>query len=93
MRKVKFTQDTFDEKIGRIVSEFPILDVRYHSWPMPGQQTIHRLTFPEPSPILEQLAQRSIRQEPLQACARSVEHCSSLDLASLERLCPTTQIR
>jgi hypothetical protein len=27
MRKVKFTQDTFDEKIGRIVSEFPILDV------------------------------------------------------------------
>lgn len=26
MRKVKFTQDTFDEKIGRIVSEFPILD-------------------------------------------------------------------
>ncbi|KAK4684231.1 nucleolar GTP-binding protein, partial [Tremellales sp. Uapishka_1] len=26
MRKVKFTQDTFDEKIGRIISEFPILD-------------------------------------------------------------------
>jgi nucleolar GTP-binding protein len=30
MRKVKFTQDTFDEKIGRIVSEFPILDVGLH---------------------------------------------------------------
>lgn len=29
MRKVKFTQDTFDEKIGRIISEFPILDVSY----------------------------------------------------------------
>jgi hypothetical protein len=27
MRKVKFTQDTFDEKIGRIVSEFPIIGV------------------------------------------------------------------
>lgn len=27
MRKVKFTQDTFDEKIGRIISEFPVLDV------------------------------------------------------------------
>jgi hypothetical protein len=27
MRKVKFTQDTFDEKIGRIITEFPILDV------------------------------------------------------------------
>ncbi|WOO77508.1 putative nucleolar GTP-binding protein 1 [Vanrija pseudolonga] len=26
MRKVKFTQDTFDEKLGRILSEFPILD-------------------------------------------------------------------
>lgn len=28
MRKVKFTQDTFDEKLGRIISEFPVLDVR-----------------------------------------------------------------
>jgi hypothetical protein len=27
MRKVKFTQDTFDEKLGRIISEFPVLDV------------------------------------------------------------------
>jgi nucleolar GTP-binding protein len=28
MRKVKFTQDSFDEKLGAILSEFPILDVR-----------------------------------------------------------------
>ena len=28
MRKVKFTQDTFDEKLGAILSEFPMLDVR-----------------------------------------------------------------
>lgn len=27
MRKVKFTQDTFDEKLGAILSEFPLLDV------------------------------------------------------------------
>lgn len=27
MRKVKFTQDLFDQKIGGILSEFPILDV------------------------------------------------------------------
>jgi len=27
MRKVKFTQDTFDEKLGSILSEFPMLDV------------------------------------------------------------------
>ncbi|KAG1784687.1 P-loop containing nucleoside triphosphate hydrolase protein [Suillus plorans] len=26
MRKVKFTQDTFDEKLGAILSEFPLLD-------------------------------------------------------------------
>ncbi|KAL7423385.1 Nucleolar GTP-binding protein 1 [Cryptotrichosporon argae] len=26
MRKVKFTQDTFDEKLGRIITEFPIMD-------------------------------------------------------------------
>lgn len=29
MRKVKFTQDTFDEKLGAILTEFPLLDV---SW-------------------------------------------------------------
>ena len=28
MRKVKFTQDTFDEKLGGILTEFPMLDVR-----------------------------------------------------------------
>ncbi|RXK39585.1 nucleolar GTP-binding protein [Tremella mesenterica] len=26
MRKVKFTQDMFDEKLGKIISEFPVLD-------------------------------------------------------------------
>ena len=31
MRKVKFTQDTFDEKLGAILSEFPMLDVRRRS--------------------------------------------------------------
>ena len=29
MRKVKFTQDSFDEKLGAILSEFPMLDVRF----------------------------------------------------------------
>jgi hypothetical protein len=28
MRKVKFTQDSFDEKLGAILTEFPMLDVR-----------------------------------------------------------------
>ena len=28
MRKVKFTQNSFDEKLGAILTEFPMLDVR-----------------------------------------------------------------
>ena len=28
MRKVKFTQDSFDEKLSAILEEFPVLDVR-----------------------------------------------------------------
>ena len=28
MRKVKFTQDSFDEKLSAILDEFPMLDVR-----------------------------------------------------------------
>jgi hypothetical protein len=28
MRKVKFTQDSFDEKLDAILTEFPVLDVR-----------------------------------------------------------------
>ena len=27
MRKVKFTEDSFDEKLGAILEEFPMLDV------------------------------------------------------------------
>lgn len=30
MRKVRFTQDSFDEKLGAILTEFPILDVGSH---------------------------------------------------------------
>lgn len=29
MRKVKFTQDSFDEKLSAILEEFPVLDVCY----------------------------------------------------------------
>ena len=28
MRKVKFAQDAFDEKLGSILTSFPMLDVR-----------------------------------------------------------------
>ena len=29
MRKVKFTQESFDEKLNAILTEFPVLDVRH----------------------------------------------------------------
>ena len=32
MRKVKFTQNSFDEKLGAILTEFPMLDVRLGMW-------------------------------------------------------------
>ena len=38
MRKVKFTQDSFDEKLGAILTEFPMLDVGlrcfFFPWPI-----------------------------------------------------------
>lgn len=42
MRKVKFAQDAFDEKLGAILTEFPMLDVcfrsflRFYSWDITG---------------------------------------------------------
>lgn len=41
MRKVKFTQDSFDEKLGAILNDFPMLDVRFYLQII----TIRRLTF------------------------------------------------
>ena len=44
MRKVKFTQDSFDEKLDAILTEFPILDVShlYHSQRPPNpKQDLH----------------------------------------------------
>ena len=35
MRKVKFTQDSFDEKLSAILDEFPMLDVRPISFLLP----------------------------------------------------------
>jgi len=46
MRKVKFTQDTFDEKIGRIVSEFPILDVSHLEYFAQRIELIYRTFTP-----------------------------------------------
>ena len=62
MRKVKFTQDTFDEKLGRIISEFPILDVSARH----ERITKSNADREEPSPLPVVSVERIVRQEPLQ---------------------------
>jgi hypothetical protein len=48
MRKVKFTQDLFDMKLGGILSEFPILDVSLapnHGLPSSGSHGPDQITY------------------------------------------------
>lgn len=51
MRKVKFTQDSFDEKLGAILSEFPLLDVSNEQLVHPPN-LISILSGPSPIPFL-----------------------------------------
>lgn len=61
MRKVKFTQDSFDEKLGAILSEFPVLDVRPSSLFCPNSAYL-----PSGSPSFPCIPHEcSVRQEPL----------------------------
>lgn len=67
MRKVKFTQDTFDEKLGAILTEFPMLDVSAcTSWPcMQCLKGSLSSVGPPPFPFLPH--ERTLRQKSLQA--------------------------
>jgi hypothetical protein len=70
MRKVKFTQDLFDMKLGGILSEFPILDVS-PLFPLSGHLKSASYLLPldlELAPLPFLPLERSLRQEPLQAC-------------------------
>ena len=51
MRKVKFTQDSFDEKLGSILEEFPIIDVS-HS---PSSYAIHGRVYGSTSGVLDDI--------------------------------------
>ena len=83
MKKVKFTHDTFDEKLGRIIQEFPILDV---SSMLSGIVVAHTSAEPSSVPLIP--LERTVRQEPLQTRPGSVEHCPTPHLSSLQRLHP-----
>jgi nucleolar GTP-binding protein len=53
MRKVKFTQDSFDEKIGAILTEFPMLDVRWDQFC--DQEVLLTPVFQDLHPFLSSL--------------------------------------
>lgn len=90
MRKVKFTQDSFDEKLGAILEEFPMLDVRVH--------LVVITSFSEsddagPTSLPCFPHERALRQKPLQTRPWSTQNSATLDRPSRQRLCPLAQVR
>jgi hypothetical protein len=97
MRKVKFTQDSFEEKLNAILTEFPMLNVRSRHGP--DGTTSDILLGSASIPIV--VDECIIRQKPLQACTRTTAHClpsnrpdyvhllrQSLQLQTAEQGCP-----
>lgn len=99
MRKVKFAQDCFDEKLGAILTEFPMLDVRL-PLRVSSNYFVHSadlhlfvLFYVGPSSIPIVADERSIRQEPLQACPWPTAHCAPSYRPCCEGLRPPAEIR
>ena len=74
MRKVKFTQDSFDEKLSAILEEFPVLDVRRTDITIVRCNLIV-VTGSTPFPCF--INECALRQEPLQARARSAQNSTA----------------
>lgn len=91
MRKVKFTEDSFDEKLGAILEEFPMLDVSIlsRSW-MKLRSLIKKLLGSTPIPGLAH--ERSVRQEPLQTGLGTTSYCKTFDRPGCKRLRPSDQV-
>lgn len=90
MRKVKFTQDSFDEKLGAILTEFPMLDVRLNC--LAGKMGAEiDTTGPPPFSIFSD--ERSLRQKSLQARPRTTPYMQTSHRSSRKRLCPASKIR
>jgi hypothetical protein len=91
MRKVKFTQDSFDEKLSAILSEFPMLDVCPPSCVKPRLWS-NSATYIGPAPVLVIPDERIVRQESLQACPRPITHRAAPHRPGCKRLRPATEV-
>ena len=96
MRKVKFTQDSFDEKLAQILEEFPMLDVRTRR----AISLIHLndnerscfCIYTGPAPFPRFPHECPLRQEPLQACTWSTTDRTASHRPRRKGLCPSAQI-
>jgi hypothetical protein len=91
MRKVKVTQDSFEEKLGAILTDFPMLDVRKSH--LTFTMSITLIIGAGSTPFLSLSRKCFVRQEPLQTRPRSIENSKTLDRFCSKRLCPAAQIR
>ena len=91
MRKVKFTQDSFDEKLGAILTEFPVLDVRIFAFDWVKESGAD-WDCVELAPVFGVAYECVVRQEPLQARAGSAAHGEALDRPGREGLRPSAQV-
>ncbi len=91
MRKVKFTQDSFDEKLSAILSEFPMLDVCPPSCVKPRLWS-NSATYIGPASVLVIPDERIVRQESLQACPRPITHRAAPHRPGCKRLRPATEV-
>jgi hypothetical protein len=93
MRKVKFAQDAFDEKLGAILTEFPMLDVCFRSFFEILILGHNRLCIIGPSPVLILVDERALRQKSLQARFRTASYRPPSDRPCCERLPSLAQVR
>lgn len=94
MRKVKFTQDSFEEKLSAILSEFPMLDVCPPFCITPDLWLKKSLgTYTGPASVLVITDECIVRQESLQARPRPITHRAAPHRPGRKRLRPVAQVR
>jgi hypothetical protein len=92
MRKVKFTQDSFDEKLGAILSEFPILDVRPLSYSRADILFTPYGTHAGLASVSVLSDECIVRQESLQARSRPITNRTASHRSGRKRLRSATQV-
>lgn len=93
MRKIKFTQQAFEERLDKILTDFPIMDVSQICTRCILTALLQSSLRAELASFPLSSAQRSLRQESLQARAWTAQHCPPLDCAGRQGLLPPRQVR